>query len=80
MDLHLRKMLEDLAQRLHLHRGEGEERARELHGHVRAALEHDEHEGLVDRLTEAEVEFESSHPDLADALRRIADALGAAGI
>ncbi|MPY94683.1 MAG: DUF4404 family protein [Acidimicrobiia bacterium] len=80
MDLHIREQLESLAERLHLYHGPGEERARELHGQVRGALDTDEHDGLSDRLAEEAVEFESEHPDLATILRRAADALSAGGI
>ena len=80
MDLHLREQLESLAERLHLHHGAGEDRAKELHGEVTGALEADEPDGLSDRLTEDAVEFESEHPDLATILRRTADALSAGGI
>jgi len=73
-------MLEELAEKLHLHSSEGDERAKELEGPVQKAIEEDDHEGLGDRLTESAVEFEGDHPDLADFLRRLADTLGAAGI
>jgi hypothetical protein len=80
MDLHLRAQLESLAEHLHLHKGSGEERARELEGQVHGALEADDHDGLGDRLSEEAVEFESEHPDLATVLRRVADALSAGGL
>lgn len=80
MDLHLREMLEELAERLHLHRGEGEDRAQQLHGEVRQALDTDDQDNLADRLTEEAVEFETAHPDLANFLRRLADALAAGGV
>lgn len=73
-------MLEDLAERLHLHGSKGHERAQALHGDVRRALDEDDHEGLGERFTEEAVEFESDHPDLADFLRRLADHLSAGGI
>jgi len=73
-------MLEELADRLHIHSSEGHERAKALHSDVQRALEEDDHEGLGERFTEEAVEFESEHPDLADFLRRLADYLGAAGI
>jgi hypothetical protein len=59
----LRQMLEELAERLHLHSGPGEERARELQGDVQKALEEGDHEGLGDKLTESAVEFENDHPE-----------------
>ncbi|HEV8297069.1 MAG TPA: DUF4404 family protein [Acidimicrobiales bacterium] len=80
MDLKLRQMLDELAERLHLHRGPGEERAQKLRGEVQKAIETDDHQGLSERFTQEAVEFESDHPELADFLRRIADAFGAAGI
>lgn len=80
MDLHLRQTLEEIADRLHLHRGPGEARAHELHGEVQKALDEGEHPGLSDRLKEGAVEFETSHPDLADFLRRAVDTLSAAGL
>jgi hypothetical protein len=80
MDLHLRSQLESLAERLHLHKGSGEERARELEEQVHGAIETDDHDGLGDRLSEEAVEFESEHPDLATVLRRVADALSAGGL
>ena len=76
----LRQMLEDLAERLHLHSGAGEDKARELHGEVQKALDEDDHEGLGEKLTEGAVEFESDHPELADFLRRLSDHLAAGGI
>jgi hypothetical protein len=78
--MELRQMLEELAERLHLHSGPGEDKARELHGDVTKALEHEDHEGLGEKLTEGAVEFESDHPDLADFLRRLADHLAAGGV
>lgn len=80
MDLHLREQLQGLAERLHLHSGSGEERARQLEGQVQGALDSDDHEGLGDKLTEEAVEFESDHPDLATVLRRVADALSGGGL
>jgi hypothetical protein len=75
-----REKLEELAERLRTHEGPGKERATELHGAVRKAIDEDDHEGLGDRLTEEAVEFEDAHPDLANFLRRFADYLAAAGI
>ncbi|MFN0092402.1 MAG: DUF4404 family protein [Acidimicrobiales bacterium] len=80
MDLHLREQLEELGRRLHLHRGAGEERAGALRADVQRALDDDEHHGLVDRLEEEAVEFETDHPDLAAFLRQAANTLSAAGI
>jgi len=80
MDLHLREQLESLAERLHLHRGAGEQRAKDLHEQLRGALDADDHDGLSERLAEEAVGFESEHPDLATILRRTADALSAGGI
>jgi predicted house-cleaning noncanonical NTP pyrophosphatase (MazG superfamily) len=78
--MELRQMLEELAERLHLHSGPGEEKARELHSSVQKAIDEDDHEGLGDKLTESAVEFENDHPDLADFLRRLSDHLSAGGI
>ncbi len=79
----LRAQLEDLARRLHLVQ---DERAETLREDVRASLEgsasldeHD-HSDLSQRLSESAVHFEAAHPELAGALRRIADALAASGI
>jgi hypothetical protein len=80
MDLHLRQLLDELLERLHVTHDEDDVRAQELQGQVRKALDEDDHQGLVDRFTEDAVEFESDHPDLADFLRRLADTFGAAGI
>ena len=81
VELHLREQLSELADRLHLHRRDtGDERAEALHARVNTALEDADHHGLGDTLTEHAVHFEADHPDLARALRRVADALGAAGI
>jgi hypothetical protein len=79
-EMEIRQMLEELAERLHLHSGAGEERARELEGTVQKALEEDDHEGLGEKLTESAVEFENDHPDLADFLRRLSDHLAAGGL
>ena len=70
----LREQLVELAERLRLHGGRGEDRARELSGQITDALDGEDHDGLGDPLTEYVVEFEGEHPELA------ADALGAAGI
>jgi hypothetical protein len=78
--MELRQMLDELAERLHLTSGAGEERAKALHADVQRAIEEDDHEGLGDRLTEDAVEFESDHPELADFLRRLADHLSAGGL
>jgi hypothetical protein len=78
--MELRQMLEELAERLHLHSGSGEEKARELQSDVQKALDEEDHEGLGEKFTESAVEFESEHPDLADFLRRLADHLSAGGI
>jgi hypothetical protein len=78
--MELRQMLEELAERLHLHSGPGEEKARELQGDVQKALDEEDHEGLGEKFTEGAVEFENDHPDLADFLRRLADHLSAGGI
>ena len=80
MDLHVRKALKDLAHRLDSHRGDHEPDARELKDHVQGALEDGDPKGLADRLSEGAVKFETAHPDVASALRRAADMLGAAGI
>ena len=80
MDRNVRQQLESLAERLHLHQGQGDHRARDLHGQVRGVLDGDEHDGLADRLEEGAVGFESDHPDLATILRRTADALSAGGL
>lgn len=80
MDHNLRDLLDQLADRLHLHRGAGEERARELHHELRSAVEGDHPVGLADRLDREAVEFDTEHPELSSALRQVADALNAAGI
>ena len=77
---HLREQLQALAERLHLHAGDGDERAKELEGRVKGALERGDHDGLGEKLAEEAVEFESEHPDLATVLRRVADALSAGGL
>jgi hypothetical protein len=78
--MELRQMLDELAERLHLTSGPGEERAKALHADVRRAIDEDDNEGLGDRFTEEAVEFESEHPELADFLRRLADHLSAGGL
>jgi hypothetical protein len=78
--MELRQMLEELAERLHLHTGPGEEKARELQTTVQKAIDEDDHEGLGEKLTESAVEFQNDHPDLADFLRRLSDHLAAGGI
>lgn len=54
----------------------------ELAGRVERHVdpEQDDDEGIVDELTKRAVEFETDHPTVADALRRVADALGGIGI
>ncbi len=77
----LRAQLEDVARRLHLVE---DDRARELHDHVQRSIDADpdeeDHEDLRDRVNEAAVHFETAHPELAGALRRIVDALAASGM
>ncbi|MCC6438619.1 MAG: DUF4404 family protein [Acidimicrobiales bacterium] len=75
--MELRAQLEDLARRLHLL---DDDRARALHADVQRSLEQDEHDDLGDRLTESAVHFETAHPELADLVRRVADALAASGL
>ena len=73
----LRSQLEDLARRLHLTE---DERAKELGADVERSLGSEDHEDLGERLTESAVHFETAHPELADVLRRVADALAASGL
>lgn len=78
--MELRAQLEDLARRLHLM---DDDKARALHADVQRSLERGEdaeHDDLGDRLTESAVHFETAHPELADLVRRIADALAASGL
>jgi hypothetical protein len=75
-----RQELESVAERLHLHRGTHEERAKELHGQVSTALEKDDHEGLADRFEEEAIGFENEHPSLASILRQAAATLSAGGL
>lgn len=81
----LRAQLEDLARRLHLI--DDDERAADLGARVQRSIEPadpagdaDDHEDLGERLTDAAVHFETAHPELADVLRRVADALSASGL
>lgn len=76
-DMDLRAQLEELARRLHLVE---DDQARDLGQHVQRSIDDDDHDGLLDRMREAEVHFETAHPELAGALRRIADALAASGM
>jgi hypothetical protein len=78
--MELRQMLDELTERLHLHSGPGEERAKALQQEVQKAIDEDDHKGLGDRFTEEAVEFESEHPELSDYLRRLAGYLHAAGL
>lgn len=80
MESHIRERLEALAERLHLHRGADDEELDELQATVQKALDEDDHEGLGDQLEEQAVGFQAEHPDLADFLRRTADALSAGGL
>lgn len=78
--MELRAQLEDLAKRLHL--VEGDERASALGADVQRSLDRDDddHGDLGGRLEESAVHFEAKHPDLADAVRRVIDALAASGL
>ena len=80
MEHHLRNALEDLAAKLHRTHESGEADTEAIHADVRKALDEDEHEGLGERLQEAEVELETSHPDLASFIRQLVDRLSAAGL
>jgi hypothetical protein len=51
-----------------------------LSGEVQRRLHEDDDEGIVDDLRDEVTKFEVSHPRLADALGRAADALGAIGL
>lgn len=73
----LRAQLEELARRLHLVE---DEHARDLGQQVQRSIDDDDHEGLRERVSEAAVHFDTAHPELSGALRRIADALAASGI
>ncbi|MEZ5233011.1 MAG: DUF4404 family protein [Acidimicrobiia bacterium] len=75
--MELRAQLEEVARRLHLI---DDDRARALHADVQRRIDGDEHDDLGERMTESAVHFETAHPDLADLLRRIADALAASGM
>jgi hypothetical protein len=80
MELNLRNALEELAAKLHLTHETGEADTEALQADVRKAIDSDEHEGLGERLQEAEVELEASHPDLAEFIRQLVDRLSAAGL
>ncbi len=73
----LRAHLEDLAQRLHLADGHG---AKDLRNEVQRAIDEDHHDGLRERFSEAAVHFEISHPEISEALLRVADFLSASGL
>ncbi len=75
--MELRAQLEELARRLHL---VDDDRARALHADVQRSIDGEDHEDLGDKLTESAVHFEAAHPDLADLLRRVVDALAASGM
>jgi hypothetical protein len=77
MEENLRRQLQELSDHLN---DQDSEQARQLQTHVQGALDTGEHHGLVERLTEAETYFEAGHPKLADIIRRVADALSAAGL
>ena len=59
--------------------GDREELAR-LAGEVERRLSDDDQEGVVDELREEVTRFEASHPRLAAAIGRAADALSAIGL
>ncbi len=80
MDQDHRHELESVAERLHLHKGSNEDRAKDLHGQVETALANDDHDGLADRLEEEAIGFENEHPSLASILRQAAATLSAGGI
>ncbi|MFN0026819.1 MAG: DUF4404 family protein [Acidimicrobiales bacterium] len=73
----LRAQLEELARKLHLVE---DDHARDLGEHVQRSIDEDDHEGLRDKVNEAAVHFDTAHPELAGALRRIVDALNASGM
>ena len=75
-----REHLEQVAAHLEAHEGERTDAAQALHAEVRKAIDEEEHEGLVERLTAEAIEFETEHPDLAEVLRRAASLLGGAGL
>lgn len=76
----LRGQLEDLARRLHLI--DDDEHAAALRADVQRSLEQEphDHSDLSRRLEQSAVHFETRHPDIADAVRRVADALAASGL
>lgn len=59
--------------------GDREELAR-LAGEVERRLSDDDPDGVVDELRDEVTRFEASHPDLAAAIGRAADALSAIGL
>ncbi len=80
-----RKQLEDLIAHLREAIGKSdEEREREelarLADQLDRRVEEDDDEGIVDELRDEVTKFESSHPSLADAIGRAADALSALGL
>ncbi|MGK2950510.1 MAG: DUF4404 family protein [Acidimicrobiales bacterium] len=51
-----------------------------LAGEVERRLQEEDHEGVVDELRDEVTKFEASHPSLAAAIGRAADALSAIGL
>lgn len=64
---------------------EAADRVAELAGRIERRLDaeaelHDEDDSLREEIREGAVRFEADHPKLADALRRIVDAIGGIGL
>jgi hypothetical protein len=59
---------------------DNEEELARLAGEVERRLSEDDHDGVVDELRDEVTKFEASHPTLAAAIGRAADALSAIGL
>jgi hypothetical protein len=80
MERTLRQRLEHLANELHLHRGQGDERIDAAHADVDAALQDEQHDDLRTRLERHAVALETDHPKMAALVRGVVDSLTSAGL
>ena len=85
MEQHLRHLLDELKAAIgRTDEGERREELTRLHGDIERRLESgegdEEHNGLVDRLEQAEISFETDHPSLGASIRQAVQSLTAGGI
>lgn len=80
MTPNLKDQLIQLAEALHLHKGDNEDKATEVAAAINDSLTNDDHHSLRERIELAAIDFEDDHPELAGRMRAIVDSLAAYGL